>query len=91
MIIRSILEIVSFEEIGKQAGEPAQTQKENQTSKTPSFLPAPAVTLNRLPLSIRANIIQSCVKLQFRVFSLILIKQNWLKVEWIFPSFAEAI
>jgi type IV pilus assembly protein PilQ len=37
------MEIVSFEEMGKQAGEPAQTQRENQ-SKTPSFIPSPAVT-----------------------------------------------
>jgi hypothetical protein len=37
------MEIVSFEEMGKQAGEPAQTQRENQ-SKTPSFTPSPAVT-----------------------------------------------
>ena len=39
------LEIVSFEEIGKKAGE--QTQKENQPkgeSQTPSFTPAPAFT-----------------------------------------------
>ena len=39
------LEIVSFEEIGKKAGE--QTQKENQPkgeSQTPSFTPAPAIT-----------------------------------------------
>jgi type IV pilus assembly protein PilQ len=38
------IEIVSFEEMGKQAGEPAQTQKENLTTKTPSFSPSPAAT-----------------------------------------------
>jgi len=36
------MEIVSFEEMGRQAGEPAQTQKEN-LSRTPSFTPAPSV------------------------------------------------
>jgi type IV pilus assembly protein PilQ len=36
------MEIVSFEEMGKQAGEPAQTQKEN-LSRNPSFTPAPSV------------------------------------------------
>jgi general secretion pathway protein D len=37
------MEIVSFEEMGRQAGEPAQTQKES-LSKTPSFTPAPSVS-----------------------------------------------
>ena len=44
------MEIVSFEEIGKQAGEPAQTQKENLTTKAPSFTPSSASTQGDCPL-----------------------------------------